>query len=80
MLVTSIFSFSHNVFYPFQNEFHFFSHIFFVVCKSFNLDQSKILSFGKELNQGKTCVGEIEENQLVIFDMKNISRGRIVRH
>ena len=35
MLVTSIFSFSHNVFYPSQNKFQFFSHIEFVVCKSF---------------------------------------------
>ena len=35
MLVTSIFSFSHNVFYSFQNRFQFFSHIYFVICKCF---------------------------------------------
>ena len=35
MLVTSIFSFSHNVFYPFQTNFIFFIHIYFVVCKCF---------------------------------------------
>ena len=35
MLVTSFFSFSHNVFYPFQNKFHFFGHTYFVVCKCF---------------------------------------------
>ena len=33
MLVTSIFSFSHNAFYPSQNTFLFFSHIYYVVCK-----------------------------------------------
>ena len=35
MLVTSIFSFSNNVFYPSENKFQFFSHIWFVVCKCF---------------------------------------------
>ena len=35
MLVTSIFSFSHNVFYPSLNKFQFFSYIYFVVCKCF---------------------------------------------
>ena len=49
MLVTSIFSFSQNVFYPSQNKFQFFNHIYFVVCKCFQFDQSKILLFGKKL-------------------------------
>ena len=50
MLVTSIFSFSHNVFYPTQNKFQFFSHIYFVVCKCFQFGPVlKKLSFGKEL-------------------------------
>ena len=40
MLVTSIFSFSHNVFYPFQTEILFWSYIYFVV--------SKRIQFGKE--------------------------------
>ena len=30
-----IFSFSQNVFCPFRNKFQFLSHIYFVVCKSF---------------------------------------------
>ena len=34
MLVTSIISLSHNVFYPTQNIFQFFSHIYFVVLFS----------------------------------------------
>ena len=29
------FSFFHNVFYPSQNEFHIFSHVYFVVCTCF---------------------------------------------
>ena len=33
MLVTSIFSFSNNGFYPSQNKYQFFSHLYFVVCK-----------------------------------------------
>ena len=37
MLVTSIFSFFHNVFYPSQNKFHLCSHIYFVICKCFPL-------------------------------------------
>ena len=35
VLVTSIFSFSHKVFYPYQSKFQFLSHIYFVVCKCF---------------------------------------------
>ena len=51
ILVTSIFSFSQNVFCPFRHKFQFLSHIFFLSCaKAFNLDWFKILSFGKELN------------------------------
>ena len=50
MLVTSIFCFSHNVFYPSQKEFLFWSYIYLVICKYFQLDQSENLSFGKELS------------------------------
>ena len=54
MLVTRIFSFSHEVLYPSQNKFQFFRHIYFVVCKCFQSwiwDQSKILLCGRELNE-----------------------------
>ena len=34
-IVTSIFSFSHNVFYSSQNKFQFFCDIYFVICKCF---------------------------------------------
>ena len=46
----SIFSFSHNVFIPFQNKFQFFSHIFFFFnsASSLNLDQSKICCLVKQ--------------------------------
>ena len=37
MLVTSIFSFSQNVFCPFRHKFQFLSHIYLVVCKSFEV-------------------------------------------
>ena len=41
MLVTSIFSFLHNVFYPSQVKFYFFSHIYFIRGKCFELDQPR---------------------------------------
>ena len=46
MLVTSIFFFSHNVFYHPQHKFQLF---FFSSANALNLDHSKVLSFGKEL-------------------------------
>ena len=37
-------------FLPYQREIPSFQqHFFFVICKCFHLDQSKILPFGKEL-------------------------------
>ena len=50
MLVTSIFSFSHNVFYPSQKRFQFFVTFILSSTNAFNLDKSKVLSFGKGLN------------------------------
>ena len=35
MLVTSIFSFSQNVFYPVKDRYHYLNYINFVVCKCF---------------------------------------------
>ena len=50
MLVTSIFSFSHDVFDPSLNKIQFLSHIIFLSANAFNLDRSKNLLFGKELS------------------------------
>ena len=44
MLVTSIFSFSYKVSTILKTNY-----LYFVICKYFNLDLSKILQFGKEL-------------------------------
>ena len=41
MLVASIFFFSHNVFYPYQNKFQFFCHTYFVICKCFQFSISQ---------------------------------------
>ena len=49
MLVTSIFSFSHNVFYPSTDEFKPLSHIWIVVCKCFQFGQVQNFVIGKEL-------------------------------
>ena len=51
MLVTSIFFFSHNVFYPMKHNFNVLSYIEFNLSSSnaFNLGKPKILSSGKGL-------------------------------
>ena len=51
MLVTSIFSFSHNVFYSLSKmgKNHHVSHILLVDCKCFQFGPSETLSFGKEV-------------------------------
>ena len=48
-MVTSIFSFAHNVFYPFKDRNHHMSYIYFVICNAFSVVKPKILLFGKEL-------------------------------
>ena len=47
MLLNSICSYSHNVFYPFKNEFLFLYHIILSSAYALNLDHSKLLFFGK---------------------------------
>ena len=50
MLVTSIFFFCHNVFYPSQNKFCFFQSWLFCRLQMFSIwTKFKVLSFGKEL-------------------------------
>ena len=49
MLVTSIFSFSHNVFYPSKTKIKIFHLLLFLSsANALNLDQSKMLSFDQE--------------------------------
>ena len=55
MLVASIFSFSHDVFSQFWEGFVFNLDLFFSSANAFNLDQSKNLLFGKELNLYQTA-------------------------
>ena len=50
MLVTSIFSFSKNVFYRSQKKFQFLVALILSSAICLNLVGSKLLSFGKELN------------------------------
>ena len=50
-LVTSIFSFSQNIFHSSKNRFQFLSQIYILLsADAFSLDQTTILSFGKELS------------------------------
>ena len=50
MLVSTIFSFCHNVFYPSENEFHFLATFILSSAIAFNLDLSKIVSFATDLS------------------------------
>ena len=51
MLVTSIFSFSHSVFFLSQANFNFSVTFILSSANAFNLDQFKNLLFGKELKE-----------------------------
>ena len=63
MLVNSIFSFTQNVFYPSQKTNFNFSVTFILTsANALNLDKSKNLSFGKELEKGCAVVDEVFTN------------------
>ena len=49
MLVTSIFSFSHNVFYPYRNKLQILVTFMVKSANAFNLDKANFLGFGKGL-------------------------------
>ena len=67
MLITSIFSFFPQCFNTSQNKFQFCCHIYFVFCLyAFNLDQSEILSFGKDLCALKACSREFFSSSVFV--------------
>ena len=73
MLVTSIFSFSHNVFFPIKSRNDHLRNILCVVRNAFNLDRAKILSFGH------TCHNffrQIRDNGLHFPGFASIFRDR----
>ena len=79
MLVTSIFFFSHNLFYSSQNKFHFFqSHFILSSANAFNLDQSKISSFGEELELLSAIHG-IKKTYFSLISVK-FTEGRDLRN
>ena len=49
-LVTSIFSFFHNVYNPVKDKVNIWSTFIFSSAIAFNLERSNILLFGKELS------------------------------
>ena len=49
-LITSIFSFSKNVFYPSPVKFQFFSHVYFVLCKFFQFEQIQNFAVWQRFN------------------------------
>ena len=54
MLVTSIFSFSHNVFYPIKGRNYHLCYIYFV-CKCFQFGQSQIFVIGEWVKSHFNC-------------------------
>ena len=67
MQVTSIFFFSHNVFYPSQNKFQFFSKIYLSSANAFNSDQSKNLSLGKRVNICLANAFNLDQTKTLLF-------------
>ena len=60
LLVTSNFSISHSVFYPFGELSAIFIKFKIVVCKLFQFGRVKNLSFGKWLNSLGSAVGRVQ--------------------
>ena len=60
MLVTSIFFYSHNVFYSSQHKFQSLSSSILSYATTLNLDWFKILLSGKELTAGRVKVARIQ--------------------
>ena len=66
MLITSIFSFSHNVFYPSQTKCEFFIHIYCVVCKCFQFGPVKDCVVWKRVKSVEAKVKAISDFLLQI--------------
>ena len=64
MLVTNIFYVSYNGFYPSQTNFNFLFTFILSSANAFNLDQTKNLSFGKELKRALLCQKYTTQNKL----------------
>ena len=71
MLVTSIFSFSNNVFYSI-NDRNIIVVVYFVVCKCFQFVSSKISLFGNGLR--KRFVERIQDNILIVGKCRKITK------
>ena len=84
MLVTSIFSFSYNVFYQSQNEFQFLNYIYFVVCKCSQYGPVLKKMFGEELNcnfltiREMTIPDHIKDNVRAVLLSKTDGSGVLV--
>ena len=75
MLGTSIFSFSHNVFCPYQNKFQIYSRIYFVVCKFFQFGPVSSLLCGKELTR-QQILGSSKLKEFADDNLKFEENGR----
>ena len=64
MLVTTIFSFFHNVFYPPQTKFNCWATSILSSAYVLNLDHSKILWFGKKLNH---VINPLPDDKILVW-------------
>ena len=75
LLVTSNFSFSHSVFYPFEELSAIFIKLWIVVCKHFQFRRVQNLSFGKGLTENNSYHTILA---LKLFDRWNLLSPRPV--
>ena len=79
MLVTSIFSISHNVFYPSLSNFQFLSHIYFVICKCFQFGHVQNFVVGEELQAlgNKVKAKNLSKDSLQIIESNLVSKYKM---
>ena len=72
LLVTSNFSFSNSVFYPFVELSAVFIQFEIVVCKLFQFERVQNLSFGKGLKGNKTAILDVKlHSKHVLVDIRH---------
>ena len=70
LLVTSNFSFSHSVFYPFENFLPFSSDLKLLSVNSFSLEESKICNLGKVYKKKVNNDESVLSNNKISLDLE----------
>ena len=76
MMIISIFSFSHIYFSTIRAQFHHLRYLNLLSAKPFNLDQSKTLLFGKELQPlPDDKISDLQESKAFADDKLNATQN-----